>query len=76
MGRCIHCDKDGVFVFTHRFGLCPRCRTVVALDLNDRASSLNGCAEVVDTSKELVTRLARCDEAIEHLRYTRDAQVQ
>ncbi|NLO26612.1 MAG: hypothetical protein GX113_00285 [Actinobacteria bacterium] len=76
MGRCIHCDKDGVFVFTDRFGLCPRCRTVVALDLNDRASSLNGCAEVVDTSKELVTRLARCDEAIEHLRYTRDAQVQ
>ena len=72
MGRCRRCDRSGIFVFTDRFGLCARCRTVVALDLTDRAAGLNECIELVDTSKDLPTRIARCDEAIEHLRYIRD----
>ncbi len=44
----------------------------MALDLTDRAAGLNECIEFVDTSKDLPTRIARCDEAIEHLRYIRD----
>lgn len=72
MGRCRHCDRSGIFVVTDRFGLCARCRTVVALDLADRASSLNECIELVDTSTDFSTRIARCEEAIEHLKYMRD----
>ena len=36
MSRCRRCDRSSIFVFTDRFGLCARCRTVVALDLTDK----------------------------------------
>lgn len=67
MATCKYCGKSGWFTSVNRNGLCGKCVPVVELDIQQRTRIVNESATLVDTSKKLETRLARCDLIIEHV---------
>lgn len=72
MGRCRYCGRSGIFLSVDKDGLCARCKPIVTMDLSQRVRHINESIELVEKSKNLSTRLSRCDFAIQELEYLRD----
>jgi hypothetical protein len=72
VGQCRYCGKHGFLLSVDEFGLCAGCRPGVALDITQRTRIVNESSKHVEESKNLSTRLSRCDLAIQHLEYIHD----
>ena len=66
MSQCKRCGKKGFFLSLHPNGLCNECNTIVVLDVYERTRCIEACMKVIDKSKNVNTRLSRCDVVLEH----------
>lgn len=68
MAKCKYCGKNGLFVFVNQDGLCKNCQLIIVGDVNQRFRIINDSMKLIEESKNLKTRLGRCDTLIEHAR--------
>lgn len=66
MGQCKMCGRKGLFLSITANGLCKYCDTVVTMDVMNRGRVINDCMSLVAESKNMKTRLSRCDILLEH----------
>jgi hypothetical protein len=61
MGQCKLCGRKGLFLSLSRNGLCNGCEEFFVLDLKNRVRIIDDCVRLITTSKNIDTRLKRCD---------------
>ena len=61
MARCKMCEKKGIFLSLTPNGLCKDCAPFVTQDINRRAQIIDDCVRIMKESKNLKTRVSRCD---------------
>lgn len=66
MPQCKRCGKKGFFLSLHPNGLCEECNTFVVSDVYERVRCIRDSMKVMDKSKNISTRLSRCDVILEH----------
>jgi len=66
MSECKLCGKKGLFVSVNSFGLCSNCAPRVAIDVQQRVRIIIDCLRLISESKNLETRISRCDILIQH----------
>lgn len=66
MGVCKMCGRKGFFLSVSANGLCKSCDPVVTMDVQQRWRIINDCMKLVGESKNMKTRLSRCDFLLEH----------
>jgi len=67
MPQCKWCGKKGFFLSVHENGLCNECNTIIALDVHERARCIEDSMKYIERSKNMATRLSRCDVVLTHL---------
>jgi len=60
------CGRKGFFLSVSANGLCNSCEPIVVMDVQQRGRIVNDCMKLVAESKNMKTRLSRCDLLIEH----------
>jgi NADH pyrophosphatase NudC (nudix superfamily) len=60
------CGQKGFLLSVSKNGLCKSCDQLVVMDVQQRGQIINDCMKLVDKSKNIKTRLSRCDLLIEH----------
>jgi hypothetical protein len=60
------CGRKGLFLWVSANGLCNSCEQIVVMDVVQRGRIINNCMKLVAESKNMKTRLSRCDLLIEH----------
>lgn len=68
MAKCKMCGRRGFFLLVSTNGLCKSCNPIVVMDVQQRGRIINDCVRLVRESKNVKTRLSRCDLLIEHAR--------
>jgi hypothetical protein len=63
--QCRLCEKWTTLLITSH-GLCYDCRNIFEMDVTQRLRIMNDCEKLVDNSKNMNTRLSRCDLLLEH----------
>ena len=66
MAQCKWCGRKGFFVSVSANGLCKSCEPIVVMDIGQRGRIIIDCMKLVAESKNMKTRLSRCDLLIEH----------
>lgn len=66
MAQCKMCGQKGFFLSVSANGLCKSCEPIVVMDVQQRGRIINDCMKLVSESKNMKTRLSRCDLLIEH----------
>lgn len=66
MGQCKWCERRGFFLFVDTNGLCKNCSPIVIFDIEQRTRIIQDCIRLMKYSKELDTRLSRCDLLKQH----------
>lgn len=66
MAQCKMCGQKGFFLVVSANGLCNSCEPIVVMDVEQRGRIINDCVELVTESKNMKTRLSRCDLLVEH----------
>jgi hypothetical protein len=66
MAQCKMCGQKGFFLPVSANGLCNSCEPIVVMDVQQRGRIINDCVELVAESKNMKTRLSRCDLLVEH----------
>lgn len=66
MAQCKMCGQKGFFLVVSANGLCNSCEPIVVMDVEQRGRIINDCVELVAESKNMKTRLSRCDLLVEH----------
>ena len=61
MAQCKTCEKKGIFLSLTPSGLCKDCVPLVKRDINQRAKIIGDCVRIMKESKNLKTRVSRCD---------------
>lgn len=68
MGKCKMCGKGGIFFSVNKYGLCPSCHAAVVLEVQTNVRVIKESLDLVEKSKNLSTRLSRCDIAEQYAR--------
>ncbi|HHW26215.1 MAG TPA: hypothetical protein GXX23_02615 [Firmicutes bacterium] len=71
MGECRLCGRKGWLVSVNQYGLCMNCQSAVAVETSSRLRVINESSEIIRNSKNLATRLSRCDVLEENARELR-----
>lgn len=71
MSTCRQCNKSGWFLRTSPEGLCQQCELIWALDVQQHGRILQESIKLIETSKNLKTRLSRIDVALRSCREMR-----
>lgn len=66
MAECKMCGRKGLFLLVSANGLCKSCESIVVMDVQQRGRIINDSMKLVAESKNMKTRLSRCDLLIEH----------
>ncbi len=66
MAKCKMCGRKGLFLWVSKNGLCKACDVIAELDIRQRTRIINDCMKLADKSKNIKTKLSRCDLLIEH----------
>jgi len=66
MAQCKMCGRKGFLLSVSANGLCKSCDQIVVMDVQQRGRIINDCMKLIDKSKNIKTRLSRCDLLIEH----------
>lgn len=66
MGECKLCNKKGFLFFVNERGLCSNCQSIISNETTQKIRIINDCIELIDKSKNMQTRLSRCDLLLEH----------
>ena len=66
MGECKWCGRKGLFVSVSQNGLCGTCTPIVGMDFQQRNRIIQDCLKLISESKNVKTRISRCDLLIEH----------
>lgn len=66
MAQCKMCGRKGFFLSVSANGLCNSCEPIVVMDVQQRGRVINDCMKLVAESKNMKTRLSRCDLLVEH----------
>jgi ssDNA-binding Zn-finger/Zn-ribbon topoisomerase 1 len=66
MAQCKMCGQKGFLLKVSANGLCKSCDPIVVMDVQQRGRIINDCMKLIDESKNIKTRLSRCDLLIEH----------
>lgn len=66
MPQCKYCGKSGFFLSVTLNGLCQQCNYIFVMDLKQRARIMQESYKIIDNSKNLSTKLSRCDTIIQH----------
>lgn len=66
MAECKMCGRKGLFLSVSANGLCKSCEPIVVMDVQQRGRIINDSRKLVAESKNMKTRLSRCDLLIEH----------
>lgn len=66
MGQCKMCGRKGFFLAVSVNGLCNACERIVVMDVQQRRRIIDDCMKLVAESKNMKTRLSRCDLLVEH----------
>ena len=62
------CGRKGFLLSVNANGLCDSCNRIVVLDVQQRGRIIKDCVKLVAKSKNMKTRLSRCDLLVEHAR--------
>lgn len=65
MATCKICRRDGLFLSVNQHGLCSTCNTGLAIEAESRLRVLNESVKIIESTKNLATRLSRCNVVIE-----------
>ena len=68
MGKCINCNRRGIFLKTKR-GLCESCTIIIEQEAKNTLRILNDCDRIVKSTKSIETAVKRCNLAIDKLDY-------
>jgi len=60
------CGRKGILLSLSTNGLCKSCNPIVVMDIQQRGRIINDCLKLVIESKNMKTRLSRCDLLLEH----------
>jgi hypothetical protein len=63
---CKNCGNKGIFLSVNRDGLCKSCEPIVVNDIQQHARIINDSMKLVEESKNIKTKLSRCDLLIQH----------
>lgn len=63
--QCRLCEKWTTHLITSH-GICYDCQDIFEMDVTQRLRIMNDCEKLVDNSKNMNTRLSRCDLLLEH----------
>lgn len=66
MAQCKMCGRKGFFLLVSANSLCKSCEPIVVMNVQQRGRIINDCMKLVAESKNMKTRLSRCDLLIEH----------
>lgn len=66
MGLCRMCGRKGLLLSVSKSGLCKSCDSIVVIDIQQRARTIDDCMKSIDKSKNNKTRLARCNLLLGH----------
>lgn len=66
MAQCKMCGRKGFFLSVSANGLCNSCESIVVMDVQQRGRIVNDCMKLVAESKNMRTRLSRCDLLMDH----------
>lgn len=66
MAQCKMCGRKGFFLSVNANSLCKSCEPIVVMDVQQRGRIINDCIKLVAESKNMKTRLSRCDLLVEH----------
>ena len=66
MAQCKMCGKKGFLLSVSVNGLCKSCDPIVVMDIQQRGRIINDCMNLIDKSKNIDTRLSRCELLIKH----------
>lgn len=61
MAQCKTCGKRGIFLSLTPSGLCQDCAPLVTMEINRRAQIIDDCVRIMKESRNLKTRVSRCD---------------
>jgi len=67
MAQCKWCGRGGWFVSVDRNGLCTNCARPVLMDIEQWQRIITESIELIQKSKNIKTRLGRCNDATRHL---------
>jgi hypothetical protein len=65
MPTCKYCGKSGFFLSVNKDGLCNQCLNIVVPVVQNDLRIINDSVKIINKSKNLKTRLSRCDVIIE-----------
>ena len=68
MAECLWCKRSGFFLSLSKDHLCKGCVPVVLLEVSQRSRVINESAQLIENSKNLDTRLSRCDVILSNAR--------
>lgn len=68
MAQCKLCDCSGWFLSLSDHALCQRCEGLFQLDLHQRVRIIKDSQKIIETSRNLATKLSRIEVAISHLK--------
>ena len=66
MPQCKLCGKKGIFLSLSNNGLCKECDPILVLEVTQKARIIQDCLRIIDESKNMETKLSRCDLLLEH----------
>lgn len=66
MAQCKMCGQKSLFLSVSENGLCKPCDSIVVMDIQQRGRIIQDCMRLINKSKNMKTRLSRCDLLIEH----------
>lgn len=67
MAQCKWCDRSGWFLSVSSNALCAHCEPFFQLDVRQRARIIQDSQKIVETSRNLDTKLSRIQLLIDHL---------
>jgi len=69
MAQCKMCGQKGLLLSVSANGLCKSCEPIVVMDVQQRGRIMQDCMKLVAESKNMETRLSRCDLLVEHAQF-------
>jgi len=67
MPQCKWCDRSGIFLSLDDNGLCNNCQTIINNEISQRMRIISESLKLVNESKNIETRISRCDLIINHI---------
>lgn len=67
MATCPYCNKSSWFLSLTKDGVCKDCLPIVALNVSSLANVITSSEEVIESSKNISTKLSRCQVILKRL---------